>query len=72
MEVPFHETYVPAEFTERINLLADLLRTGGFIVNGVEDVNSLVWTKLAVNVGINSIGALARLKNGENSSTARR
>ena len=54
--------------TERINRLADLLRTGGFIVNCVEDVNSLVWTKLAVNVGINAIGALARLKNGETHS----
>lgn len=47
----------------RIEKLADILRTGGFQIETVNDVNSLIWTKLAVNVGINAIGALCRIKN---------
>ncbi|QQK08926.1 ketopantoate reductase family protein [Miniphocaeibacter halophilus] len=54
--------------SERIKNIAEILRSGGFTVNIVNDVNSLVWTKLAVNVGINAIGALCRISNGETHS----
>ena len=49
--------------TPRINKLAEALRNGGFEIHEVDDVNSLVWTKLIVNVGINPIGALTKLRN---------
>ena len=51
--------------SERINKLAAALTDGGFTINTVEDVNSLIWTKLAVNVAINAVGALCRIKNGK-------
>lgn len=47
----------------RIWSLAKTLTEGGFTIQMVEDVNSLIWTKLAVNVGINAIGALCRIRN---------
>lgn len=56
--------------TQRIEALASILRDGGFEVDCVEDVNSLVWTKLAVNVGINAIGALTHILNGQTHSIA--
>ena len=49
--------------TERVSFLAKALRNGGFEIHEVENVNSLVWTKLIVNVGINPIGALTKLRN---------
>ena len=49
--------------SDRILSLASILRQGGFTVNTVENVNTLIWTKLAVNVGINPIGALCRFEN---------
>ena len=51
--------------TKRINDLAESLRNGGFEIHEVDDVNSLIWTKLVVNVGINAIGALTKLRNGD-------
>ena len=51
--------------SDRIKKLAKILEDGGFEVQMVDDVNSLIWTKLAVNVGINAIGALCRITNGQ-------
>jgi len=36
----------------------------GFDTRSVRDVNSLIWGKLIVNVGINALTAITRLKNG--------
>ena len=36
----------------------------GFDARGVKDVNSLIWGKLIVNVGINALTAITRLRNG--------
>ena len=49
--------------SERISTLARQLREGGFEVFEVDNVNKLIWTKLAVNVGINAIGTLCNFEN---------
>jgi 2-dehydropantoate 2-reductase len=48
----------------RLEPLADLLQEGGFEVRLAEDLDSLVWGKLAVNAGINPLTALQRMENG--------
>lgn len=49
---PFSETIITA-FT-----------AAGFRCRGEEDIQSFIWGKLVVNVGINAVAALTRLKNG--------
>ncbi len=39
-------------------------REAGFETRSVEDVDSVIWGKLIVNVGINALAAVTRLKNG--------
>jgi 2-dehydropantoate 2-reductase len=51
--------------TDRIHKVADALKEGGFEVGISNNVTSLIWTKLLVNVGINAIGALTLRRNGE-------
>jgi 2-dehydropantoate 2-reductase len=41
------------------------LRSAGFDVRMIEDVQSLVWGKLVINAAINPLTALLRVKNGE-------
>jgi 2-dehydropantoate 2-reductase len=44
--------------------LADALDDVGFDANAVADMPRRLWTKLAVNAGINAVTALARVDNG--------
>ncbi|NCC37698.1 MAG: 2-dehydropantoate 2-reductase, partial [Chloroflexia bacterium] len=46
------------------NALADLLNQAGLPTSVTADLDSLVWGKLIVNVGINAITALLRVRNG--------
>ena len=43
----------------------DLFKRGGFQVQEVTDLESLIWGKLLVNVAINPLSALLGIKNGE-------
>jgi 2-dehydropantoate 2-reductase len=36
----------------------------GFVTRSVDNVNDLIWGKLVINVGINALTAIARLRNG--------
>jgi 2-dehydropantoate 2-reductase len=45
--------------------LADLLRSGGFVVETSQDPSSLLWGKLVINAAINPITALLGIPNGE-------
>jgi 2-dehydropantoate 2-reductase len=45
--------------------VADVLAGAGIATETVEDVRSVVWGKLLINVGINAITALTGIKNGE-------
>ena len=49
----------------RVNPLRDILTQSGFVVETVEDAESLVWGKLVVNAAINPLTALLRIPNGE-------
>ncbi len=47
--------------------LAELVATfndAGFSTQSVDNINGLIWGKLIVNVGINALTAITRLKNG--------
>ncbi|WP_129674192.1 ketopantoate reductase family protein [Candidatus Chloroploca sp. Khr17] len=46
------------------NALADLLNQAGLPTSVTADLDSLIWGKLIVNVGINAITALLRVRNG--------
>lgn len=49
----------------RLGPLADLLRSGGFIVENAPDPNVLLWGKLIINAAINPLTALLGVPNGE-------
>jgi 2-dehydropantoate 2-reductase len=45
--------------------VADFFSAAGIETQAVEDVHSIVWNKLLINIGINAITALTGIKNGE-------
>ncbi len=49
----------------RLKSLIDLLRKAGFMVEVAEDLEALVWGKLAINAAINPLTALLGIPNGE-------
>ena len=50
---------------DRLTPLVNLLSQAGFIIEKAEDLEGLVWGKLAVNAGINPLTALLKVPNGE-------
>lgn len=53
------------ELTPRVEKLAQTFTAAGLEARSVESVDSLVWSKLLVNVGINALTAILRVTNGE-------
>ncbi|MDK2883312.1 MAG: 2-dehydropantoate 2-reductase [Bacillota bacterium] len=51
--------------TERVEKLAQVFTDAGLEARAVESVDSLIWSKLLVNVGINALTAILRVSNGE-------
>ncbi len=52
--------------TERIKTIRDMLNTGELGPATISDnIIGMIWDKLLVNVGINALGALTRMRNGE-------
>jgi 2-dehydropantoate 2-reductase len=49
----------------RLEPLASLLRTAGFTIEITDDLQALIWTKLAINAGINPLTAILRVPNGK-------
>jgi 2-dehydropantoate 2-reductase len=49
----------------RAQQAAAFLNQAGIIAEAVNDVHSVVWNKLLINIGINAITALSGIKNGE-------
>jgi 2-dehydropantoate 2-reductase len=56
---------VSLESHPRLSLLEEMIHRAGFVVNVVDNVQSLVWGKLVVSSAINPLTALLRIKNGE-------
>ncbi len=53
------------ENMEVVERVAELLRHAGFEVKTSDDIDGVVWTKTIVNCGLNPVGALTGLTNGE-------
>ncbi len=60
-EVGTHHT----ENAEALSVFVNILRDAGFNVRASDNVDGVVWTKAIVNCGINPVGALTGLTNGE-------
>ncbi len=54
-----------SENMEMVHKIADLLQDAGFDVRTSKNIEGVVWTKTIVNCGINPIGALTGMTNGE-------
>ncbi len=48
-----------------VEMMTDMFRNCGFDVQSSPNIEGVVWTKTLVNCGINPVGALTRLTNGE-------
>jgi 2-dehydropantoate 2-reductase len=48
-----------------VEKLSEMMRKVGFDVRSSENIEGVVWTKTLVNCGINPVGALTGLSNGE-------
>ncbi|HEY70523.1 MAG TPA: 2-dehydropantoate 2-reductase [Anaerolineae bacterium] len=48
----------------RLKPMADLLRRAGFQIEYADDLEGLLWGKLAINAGINPLTAILRVPNG--------
>ena len=53
-----------ANIAEKAKLLSQLLSKAGFKVQFSDDINRMIWNKLAVNAGINPLTALLNVENG--------
>lgn len=49
----------------RVEALCELLQKAGFNLEMLDDVDSLLWSKLAVNAAINPVTAVLQVRNGE-------
>ena len=47
-----------------VEKIASVFNTAGFDTRTVKEVNDVIWGKLVINVGINALTAITRLKNG--------
>ncbi len=51
-------------FPGSVEKIVSAFKTAGFSCRGVEDIDAVIWGKLIINVGINGLTAITRLKNG--------
>jgi 2-dehydropantoate 2-reductase len=56
---------IDGQLSARIQELAGLFQARGIQVQLSDNIAGVIWTKLAVNVGINAITAITSLKNGQ-------
>jgi 2-dehydropantoate 2-reductase len=59
------EGRISLEKHPRVAPIVDMLKAAGFVVELVEDANSLAWGKLVVNAAINPLAAVLDVPNGE-------
>lgn len=51
--------------TQRAKMIAEVFSKAGLQTKVTDDIGSVVWTKTLVNSGINPLGALTKMRNGE-------
>jgi len=61
---PTHVATRP-EVAERLSTIATVLEQAGFEVHLSDNLDSLVWGKLIINVGINALTGILRVPNGQ-------
>jgi 2-dehydropantoate 2-reductase len=52
------------KLTTRLRQIRELFNKAGLLARISKDINSLIWSKLIINVGINALTAITRLNNG--------
>jgi 2-dehydropantoate 2-reductase len=60
-----HIGWVMNDDEERIEAIAEMLRRAGFVTAVEKNVMELIWSKLIINVGINALTAVLKVKNRE-------
>lgn len=55
---------ISGKLTVSMRPVREVFNLSGFAARLTKDVNSIIWSKLIINVGINAISALTRLNNG--------
>ena len=55
---------ISGKLTVSMRPVRELFNLSGFATRLTKDVNSIIWSKLIINVGINAISSLTRLRNG--------
>ncbi|MFW9848989.1 MAG: ketopantoate reductase family protein [Candidatus Thorarchaeota archaeon] len=61
-------TEIGSRFPENMNMVekvTELLHEAGFKVSASDNIEGVIWTKTIVNCGINPVGALTDMSNGE-------
>ena len=56
---------ISGKITDRLKDLQKLLVDCGFPTKLTDDLDGLLWSKLVINVGINALTALSRMRNGK-------
>jgi 2-dehydropantoate 2-reductase len=51
--------------SSRVKSISNIFNSAGIDTRITDDVDGLIWSKLLINVGINALTAVLRLKNGE-------
>lgn len=60
-----HLGELDGEISERVTQLAEIFTRAKLPAQATDNVQELIWKKLAVNVGINALTALLRVRNGQ-------
>ncbi|MFH1094502.1 MAG: 2-dehydropantoate 2-reductase [Candidatus Omnitrophota bacterium] len=55
---------ISGKLTVAMRPVRELFNLSGFATRLTKDIDSIIWSKLIINVGINAISALTRLQNG--------
>jgi len=54
----------PGPFPESVGEIVAAFKSAGFSARAVKNIDAMIWGKLIVNVGINAVTAITRLRNG--------
>ena len=60
-----HIGWVRNRKDDRIDAVVDILQSAGFDTLVSDNVMELIWSKLIINVGINALTAILKIKNGD-------
>jgi 2-dehydropantoate 2-reductase len=56
---------IDSGITARTNTICELFKSAGIETTASDDITSIIWKKLLVNVGINALTGITKLRNGQ-------